>query len=59
LRALAAPLGEVAKYAMTKLQRNCFLKKDQVTEAFIDQQQEKFLIWSEVDPSHMDHMGKA
>jgi LmbE family N-acetylglucosaminyl deacetylase len=56
-----SPPAKVKKAELKKKKAELVLKKDRVTEAFIDQLQEKVLIWSKADPSHMDHMkmGKA
>jgi LmbE family N-acetylglucosaminyl deacetylase len=56
-----SPPAKVKKAELKKKKAELVLKKDRVTEAFIDQLQEKVLIWSKVDPSHIDHMkmGKA
>jgi hypothetical protein len=48
-----SPPAKVKKAEWKKKRDELVLKKDQVTEAFIDQLQEKFIIWSKVDPSHM------
>jgi hypothetical protein len=56
-----SPPAKVKKAHMKKKREELSHRADRVTEAFIDQLQERVVIWSKADPMHMDHMkvGKA